>query len=439
MRKHLKRVLACALALAMVMAMLSACGNNSAGKSSDPPPGNSGSGEGPGEKEYILVGRVAPLTGAIANFGAGTPYIEEAAVEKINAEGGIYIEEYGKKLPIKFIVADSESNPTKASEAATKLILENKIDIMICSHTADTVVPVSAVCERYQIPCISVDAPADMWADGGPYEYCYHAFFDTAAELDAFAESWGIVENNGVVGLLCANDTEGALFVESAKEAAANLDGYTIVDPGRFTSGSNDFTDIINYFIAHDVEVITGPVITPDFSTFWKQCLTVGYIPKVCSIDKANLYLSDVKSYGDNIANGLLSEVWWDASMQTTSSLTGQSSQELADMYLAYNPIGQAPSPIGYKHANVEILVDALQRAQSLEPAKVLAALSETNLDTIVGHIQYDENHVCIMPMVVGQWTVDGNDNWTLSIVANSYQPLIPLSGAPIAMPGSED
>ena len=73
-------------------------------------------------KEFILVGRVAPLTGPLASFGNGTPFMEEKAVEALNADGGIYIEELGKKLPIKFIVLDSESNTTKAAEAANKLI-----------------------------------------------------------------------------------------------------------------------------------------------------------------------------------------------------------------------------------------------------------------------------------------------------------------------------
>jgi len=440
----MKRLFAYLLALVMVLALFAGCNGSQetpeVSNVPNPSTDNANGNDVSGGKEYILVGRVAPLTGAIANFGAGTPYIEEAAVEAINQDGGIYIEEYGKKLPIKFIIADSESNLTKASEAATKLILEDKIDIMITSHTADTVNSVAAVCERYQIPCISVDAPLDMWLDGGPYKYSYHAFFNSETELSAFSASWEIIDTNKKVGLLCANDTEGTLFAEGMSEIAKTLEGYTVIDPGRFTSGTNDFTSIINKFIAEDVEIICGPVITPDFATFWKQSLTMGFVPKISAIDKANLYLSDVIAYGDNIGNGLLSEVWWDASMQTESSLTGQTSQELADMYLAYNTSLQfAPSPIGFKHACVELLVDALQRAQSLIPDKILAALDETNLDTIVGHIEYDKNHACVMDIAIGQWVVDDDGNWKQNIVSNEYLTSIPLSGSAVAIPGSED
>lgn len=424
----MKKVIALLLALVLALSLLTACGSPS-----DPKKPTT-------EKDCILVGRVVPLTGAIAAFGAGTPYIEEKAVEAINAEGGIYIEEYGKKLPIKFVIADSEGSATKAAEAATKLILEDKIDIMIVSHTADTVLPVAAVCERYKIPCISVDCPADMWADGGPYEYCYHAFFNTETELLAFADAWNIIETNKKVGLLCATDTEGTIFRQSVSEMGNAIAGYTIIDPGQYTIGSNDFTEIINKFIAEDVEIICGPIITPDFATFYRQCLAMNYVPKIFAIDKANLYRADVIAYGDNIGHGLLTEVWWDPSMDAVSSLTGQTAQELGDMYLAYNPdIILPPSPIGYKHANVELLVDALKRAQSLEHEKLLAAIAATDLDTIVGHIKFGEDHACVMDMVVGQWQVDANGDWSLNIVANKYLPEIPLSGTPIPMPGSGD
>ena len=115
------------------------------------------------------MGRVAPMTGSLASFGKGSLDVEEYAIESINADGGIYLEEYGKKLPVRFVMVDSESDTTKASEGATKLLNESGIDVMITSHTADTVNPVSAACERAGIPCISVDTPADAWAANGPY------------------------------------------------------------------------------------------------------------------------------------------------------------------------------------------------------------------------------------------------------------------------------
>ena len=54
---------------------------------------------------------------------------------QINKDGGIYLKDLGKKLPIKIKSMDTESNPTKAAQAATKLILQDEVDLMIVLHT----------------------------------------------------------------------------------------------------------------------------------------------------------------------------------------------------------------------------------------------------------------------------------------------------------------
>jgi Na+/H+-translocating membrane pyrophosphatase len=66
---------------------------------------------------------------------------------------------------------------TKAADVASKLILNDKVDIMVALHTPDTVNPVTSVCERYQVPCVALDAPIEPWLTGGPYKWSFHAFW----------------------------------------------------------------------------------------------------------------------------------------------------------------------------------------------------------------------------------------------------------------------
>jgi branched-chain amino acid transport system substrate-binding protein len=390
----------------------------------------------PAAKDYILVGRVTPLSGPLASFGQGTPFVEEKAVEKLNAEGGIYIEEYGKKLPLKFVVVDSESNTTKASEAATKLITKDKVDVMIVSHTVDTVNPVSAASERYGIPCISVDAPVDAWLDGGPYQNSYHAFFNTANELDCFIDAWDLADSNKKVGLLAANDAEGMEISGAIKEAAAER-GYSVVDPGRYTSGSSDYTSIIKELKESGCDIIVGVMITPDFATFWKQCHQQGYVPKICTIAKATLFEADVNAIGQGLGDGVVSEVWWTPGHPFFSSLTGQGAAQLGQMWTAEYG-GSAPATVGYKHANVELLVDILTRAASLEPAKILAAAAATDLDTSVGHVKYDEEtHASVQALVTGQWVLQEDGSWKQEIIANTQMPNLPVTAEIKLIPGT--
>ena len=103
-------------------------------------------------KDHILVGRPLPITGPVAAFAESSPWLDDKALADINKNGGIYIKEFGKKLPLKVKIVDTESNPTKAAEIASKLILRDKIDIMYVSATPATVSPVVAVCERQKMP-----------------------------------------------------------------------------------------------------------------------------------------------------------------------------------------------------------------------------------------------------------------------------------------------
>lgn len=110
-------------------------------------------------RDYILIGRPNPTTGPIAGLGAGADWSIQRGIEAINKDGGFYIKDIDKKLPVKIKVVDTESNPTKATEVASKLVLEDKLDMLWVEHTPDTVNPVSAVAERYGIPTISIEAP----------------------------------------------------------------------------------------------------------------------------------------------------------------------------------------------------------------------------------------------------------------------------------------
>ena len=129
------------------------------------------------EKDAILIGYVAPFTGPLAQFTQSIKLMAAQALPVINKDGGIYIEEYHKKLPVKIIWADSESNPTKASEVASKLVLTDKVDMLVGAWTPATINPVSAVAERYKIPALMENGPIESWLTGGPYHWAFGDLF----------------------------------------------------------------------------------------------------------------------------------------------------------------------------------------------------------------------------------------------------------------------
>jgi branched-chain amino acid transport system substrate-binding protein len=85
----------------------------------------------PPPKDTIVVGMARPLSGPLAVVGdsAFRP-IYETWVPMVNDEGGIYVEEYGKQLPIELIVYDDTSDPGTMARLTEKLILEDKVDFL---------------------------------------------------------------------------------------------------------------------------------------------------------------------------------------------------------------------------------------------------------------------------------------------------------------------
>jgi branched-chain amino acid transport system substrate-binding protein len=130
-------------------------------------------------------------TGPLAPFGETAVFAEEYCLNEINRDGGIYIKELGNKLPVRFLPVDSESNPTKAAELATRLVMQDKVDIITVASTSDTTNPVASICERYGVPCVC-GVPYEAWVPGGPYQWTYNMFWPLEEMAALFVTCGGI-------------------------------------------------------------------------------------------------------------------------------------------------------------------------------------------------------------------------------------------------------
>jgi branched-chain amino acid transport system substrate-binding protein len=381
------------------------------------------------KRDHILIGHPTPATGPIAPFGETSRWADQLVMKEINKNGGIFIKELGKKLPIKVKSADTESNPTKAAEVATKLILQNKIDLMVVLHTPDTVNPVGAVCERYQIPCISSVAPIEPWLTGGPYKWTFHFFWGLGDIITVFTGMWNEygAQTNKVVGGFWPNDPDGAVWAVEFSKKLKGM-GYRVVDVGRFPYGMQDFSSFISTWKKEKVEILTGVPIPPDWATAWRQCYQQGYYPKIATIGKAVLFPAAVEAIGGNLPNGLTSEIWWTPWHPYKSSLTGNSCKQLAEIWLK-DTNRQWTQPMGFDYAAFEVAADVLNRAGSLNKKKIREALVQTNLNTMVGPIKFNDKNFALTPLVGGQWIKGSKWPWDLQITYNKEHPRIPTTG----------
>jgi branched-chain amino acid transport system substrate-binding protein len=378
-------------------------------------------------RDHILIGHPNPSTGPIASFGEASPWADDLAIEEINKQGGIFIKEANKKLPLKVKMVDTSSDPSKAADVASKLILNDKVDIMVALHTPDTVNPVTSMCERYEVPCVALDAPIDAWLTGGPYKWSFHSFWMVDDLIAVFSGLWDQTKTNKVVGAAWPNDPDGKVFSEKFTPQLT-AKGYKVIDVGRFPYGMQDYSAFINTWKKEKVEIITGVMIPPDWATLWRQCHQQGFIPKAATMAKAILFPAAVGALGGNLPNGLTSEIWWSPNHPFKSSISGKTSKELCDAWTAKTK-KEWTQPIGFKYAAYEIVADALKRAQTLEKNKVREALAATNLNTIVGPVKFNEKNYSRTPLVGGQWVKGKKWPWEIVITYNKEYPQIPTAG----------
>jgi branched-chain amino acid transport system substrate-binding protein len=388
----------------------------------------------------IKLGYVSPETGPLAPFGQADKFVI-ANLQKVLADG-IVIK--GTRYPFEVIVEDSQSTDARAAQVASDLINNSHIDLMLVSSTPDVTNPVADQCEANSIPCISTVAPWQSWFFGRGatpktvYKWTYH-FFWGLEDLEAVYYSiWLKVPNNKVIGALWPNDPDGLAFAAKATGFPAFVDpkGYTVINPGQYPDGDDQFTSQISDFISHNAEILTGVPQPPDFITFYQQAAQQGYKPKVATIAKAMLFPSSAYALG-SLAQNISSEVWWGPTHPYQSSLTGQSAGTLAGLYETQTN-NQWTQPIGFVHALFEVAFAAYKKAGTVDSKEALVgALSKLALNTIVGPLNWATGpvpNVTKTPLVGGQWRKGSKYPYELVIVTNTEHPNIPTAGTPEAI-----
>lgn len=385
--------------------------------------------------DTIKIGYVSPQTGPLAPFGEADKWVIEQM--KAAFKDGVMVG--GKKYAVEILLKDSQSNPNRAGEVASDLILKDKIALMLTAGTPETANPVSDVCELNEMPCISSVVPWQPWffgRKGDPkkgFTWTHHIFWGLEDVIANFTNGWNSVKTNKKVGGLFPNDGDGNAWGDKEVGFPKSLSsmGYTLTDPGRFQNGTQDFSAQIAAFKKDGVEIVTGVVIPPDAKTFLTQARQQGFKPKVITLGKALLFPGAIEALGE-LGDGLTTEVWWSPSHPFTSSLTKQSAKDLAAAYES-STSKQWTQPIGFAHGLFEVAVDALKRAKSSKPADIRDAIAATNLKTVVGEVKWGGEgpfkNVSKTPLVLGQWNKGTKRKYELTIVNNQAAPAIPASG----------
>lgn len=407
--------------------VLSACGSSIKGAGSST------------STKDITIGFVTPLTGQLAGFASGDQFVLKTIRGTSAYTKGF--KAGGKTYKVNIVVADSQSDPNRASQVARQLILTNHADMILTTSTPETTNPVAGVCESQGVPCLSTVVPWEAWyagLGGNPvkptksFQFCTMFFFGVEQFRGCFVPMWNRIHTDKVVGCMFPNDADGNAF-RAGLIPLYKAAGYTVVDGGAYADGTTDFSSMISTFKSKNCQVYTNGPLPPDFNTFWKQASQQGFKPKIATVAKVLLFPADTVALGA-LVNNIATDSWWGPYMPYKSSLTGMSAKALADAFQAQTG-NQWVQSIGSSYALFEVAREAFTAASDPhDKAEVASALHNVNYTGMNGPLSFAGGAgvpagVGIINPVGVQWkATPGKYPFTMQVVDNSLNKSVPIT-----------
>jgi len=359
----------------------------------------------------LKLGFVSPRTGALAGFGETDGYVLEVARKALAA--GLDIG--GTTYAVEVLDRDTQSDPARAGQLAKALINDDGIDLMLTVSTPEVVNPVSDACEAAGVPCLATVMPWQAWYFGrgakpgqpSPFKWSFLFSFGTEQFAEAYISQWSLVPTNKRVAAMYPNDADGNAIRAHLKPLLEKA-GYTVIDPGPYEDGTNDYSAQIAAFKKNRCEIFNTFPIPPDFVTFWRQAAQQGYtkMVKIAQIAKTGLFPSQVEAVG-GLGNNLATAVYWHPDWPYASPLTGVSGRQLGDGYEAATG-RQWTQQLGASMSLLDVGVAALRASGNpKDKAAVATALGTLSTPSMVGTVDFTKGpvgNVFATPIIGAQW-----------------------------------
>lgn len=331
----------------------------------------------------IKIGATVSETGILTASVGLLGKAFKVAERLINEQGGIYVDEFGRRLPVEIIYYDDKSDPATTERFYTRLATEDQVDVLIGPFTAVNAIPASAIAERYGVPY--VDAAASerpiynkKWVVGSLdlVEKWLTAYFEM---VDWYKANRGY----RIETVAFANSDEP--FGNEVSDFGIKLaeeKGLSVVGHEKYTFDTQDFTPIITKFKAEDPDVIimTDPVGVLQ-AIFWRQAFELGLRPR--DFHPAFGLLKAVRdAMGPELANGITSDDWVPPELPYESDL-GKRFYEKVQQGAGYRHEEYPWQTIHY--VCLEIALKAVQVAGSLDKERIREALYNMRITTIGG------------------------------------------------------
>jgi branched-chain amino acid transport system substrate-binding protein len=349
------------------------------------------------EKKEILIGASLPLTGPQAAPGADLKWAYEQAVADINKAGGISVKQYGKKLPVKLVLADDESDPGKAASAVEKLIKLDKVDLLLPTHSTPMVIASCITAEKYKKYLHGSACIIPAWQQQ-KFQWSTLFFFDMGQFSGIPYELWKSLPPSDKIErpALLMDDTADGKAIGGLLRAGAEKAGYKFLVDEPWTVGAKDYSSQILRLKEKNVDAIIILGTSADCITFFRQMkenkLSVKYFHGIKGTWQGEFW----KALGKD-AQYVLADGFW------SESFAYPGAKELGKRY--YDKFQKQSVSVGLWYANAQILWQAIERAGTLESAKVREAVVNHEFkNTVMGDVKYGADGTASFTPTGNQW-----------------------------------
>jgi branched-chain amino acid transport system substrate-binding protein len=348
------------------------------------------------QEQVVKIGHVAPVSGAQAHYGKDNENGARMAIEDLNAQG---VTIGGKKIKFELQAEDDASDPKQGTAAAQKLC-DSKVAGVVGHLNSGTTIPASKVYNDCGIPMVTGAATNPNLTKPG------------------YKTTFRIIANDNALGAGLANYAKDTLKLKSFAviddrtaygQGVADVFAKTGVSLGmkqvdqQFTTDkATDFMAILTAIKSKNPDAIFFGGMDPQAGPMLRQMEQLG--------------MADTKYFGgDGVCTSEIAKLA--AGAKTLSNvICAEGGASLAKMpggvewkkrYDAKYP-GQFQVYSPYTYDATMLLVDAMKRANSVDPKVYVNELAKSNFKGVTANIAFESNGEMKNPAITLYKYVDG-------------------------------
>lgn len=331
------------------------------------------------QNAVVTIAHVGPTSGAIAHLGKDNENGAILAVEELNAAG---VTIGGKKVTIKLMTEDDAADPKQGTAVAQKLA-DAKVSGVVGHLNSGTTIPASSIYSEAGIPQISPSATNPKYTRQG-FKTAFRLVADDT-QLGGTLGKYAVKELKGKAIAVIDDRTAYGQGVAQEFAKAVEAAGGTVVAKEFTTDKATDFNAILTTIKGKKADVVFFGGMDAVAGPMLRQMKSLGINAKfmggdgICSTEL-------VKLGGDAIADN---QVY----CAEAGGVEGQQKVGMEDFKkkfkAKFNADVQVYAP--YVYDGVKVMVAAMVKAGSSDPAKYLPVLAATkDYKGVTGNISFD-------------------------------------------------